>query len=250
MSSVDASTPASPAEVAPKPNSFQRILGVIIAPGETLASIARQPDWVVIALVTVVVGVAAAAVMVPHIDFESTYREAFEKQNMPSDAMAKALRLSVAFAKTLTYSSGLLTIVWWAILAGILYLGVRMIGGEGTYLQAWSVTLYAAVPLLVKSLVTAGVALARHSVTAPELPALVRSNPAFLVDPKSQMVLFSALSSLDVFTIWWIVLLIIGFAALSRMSKAATAALVIIVWLIGVVIKLGFAAIGAARMRS
>jgi len=77
----------------------------------------------------------------------------------------------------------------------------------------------------------------------------LRSNLAFTVDMKTQPVLFSLFGSFDVFTIWTVVLMIIGFAALSRFSKAKSAAIVVSIWAVVIFIKVGFAAIGAARMR-
>jgi FtsH-binding integral membrane protein len=62
-------------------------------------------------------------------------------------------------------------------------------------------------------------------------------------------VLFSLLSSFDIFTIWTLILLIIGFSTLSRMSRGKSAAIVISLWLFTVVVKLGFAALGASRMK-
>jgi hypothetical protein len=81
------------------------------------------------------------------------------------------------------------------------------------------------------------------------MATVLKSNPAFLVDMKEHAVLFSLLSSLDIFTIWTIVLLIIGFAALTRSSKAKSAAIVIPLWAVVILIKVGFAAMGAARMK-
>jgi hypothetical protein len=82
------------------------------------------------------------------------------------------------------------------------------------------------------------------------MAVLVRSNPAFLVDMKANPVLFSLLSSIDLFTIWTVVLLIIGFAFVARVSKAKSAAIVISLWAVALVIKLGFAAIGAAKAKA
>ena len=59
--------------------------------------------------------------------------------------------------------------------------------------------------------------------TRPMMATMIKTNPGFLVDMKTHPMLFALLSSLDVFTIWTVVLLIIGFAALSRASKAKAA---------------------------
>ena len=63
-------------------------------------------------------------------------------------------------------------------------------------------------------------------------------------------VLFSFLSTFDLFTIWTIVLLIIGFAYMSRFTKARSATIIVSIWAFITVVKLGFAAMGAAKMKA
>jgi hypothetical protein len=46
-----------------------------------------------------------------------------------------------------------------------------------------------------------------------------------------------------------VILLIFGFSALSKFSRAKSAAIVISLWVVQIFVKLGFAAIGAARMK-
>jgi hypothetical protein len=77
----------------------------------------------------------------------------------------------------------------------------------------------------------------------------VKSNPAFLVDMKEQPILFSLLYNFDVFTIWTIFLLIVGFSTLSKTSKAKAATIVLSLWAAMIVVKLGFAALAASRMK-
>jgi hypothetical protein len=67
---------------------------------------------------------------------------------------------------------------------------------------------------------------------------------------KEQPVLFSALSSFDLFTIWTIFLLAVGFSAFSRFSKAKSATIIVSLWIVMILIRVGFAAMGAARMNS
>ncbi|HEX7707197.1 MAG TPA: hypothetical protein VF701_12130, partial [Thermoanaerobaculia bacterium] len=79
---------------------------------------------------------------------------------------------------------------------------------------------------------------------------MVKSNPGFLVDASDRPVLYSLLTSIDLFTIWTIVLLVFGFSALSKLSRGKTAAIIVTLWFVMLAIKLGFAAIGAARMNA
>ena len=125
-----------------------------------------------------------------------------------------------------------------------------MMGGAGNFKQAFSATLYAHFPRVVLGVIASVVVMARGMVDPTTMATVVKSSPAFLVDMKEQPVLFSLLGSFEIFQIWTIILLIIGFAALSKLSKAKTAAIVVSLWLVMLVVKIGFAALGAARMKA
>jgi hypothetical protein len=140
-------------------------------------------------------------------------------------------------------------IIWYVIVAGVLLLAFRLLGGEGNFAQAFSVTLYSWIPYVILTIITAIVVVAKGSFDPMAAATLVKSNPAFLVNMKEQFVLYTLLSMIDVFTVWMLALLIIGFASVSKFSKAKSAAIVIPLGLVLAVIRLGFAAMNAAKMK-
>lgn len=237
-----------------KENVFSRIAGVLFAPAETFASIARRPDILGPLLVLVIFGFISAAIVAPRMDFESMIQmqgEQMRKQNpnMSEEQLEQIEKFTRAMGKVGMWASPIIMIAWYAIVAGALLLAFRLLGGEGTYKQAFSATLYAFMPLLLFGIITTIVVLARGTFDPMYAATLVKSNPAFLVDLKEQPVLFSLLSTFDVFTIWTVVLLIFGFSAVSKTSRAKAAAIVITLWLAMILVKTGFAAMGAARMK-
>jgi hypothetical protein len=247
---------AAPVTDPPAKNSFQRIVGVLFAPAETFRDIARKPDILVPLLLIVIVTYVTVALTAPRMDWDAVVaqqEEAMRKQNpnMTDADMERVAKFTKAGGTVFAYTMPLFFIAWYAIVAGVLLLAVRLFGGEGTYKQAFSATLYAWMPMLLAGIVGTVVVLVRGGLIDPQaMQTLVKSNPAFLVDIKEQPILFSLLSSLDIFTIWYLILLVIGFAALSRLSKTKVAVIVISLWLVTVVIKVGMAALGAARMKA
>ncbi len=181
----DSMTPPPAPAAAQKPNTFQRIAGVVMSPAATFEDIARRPDILLPLILFVAIGAVSTYLIIPRVDFAATYREAFESSNMKGEQLEKSVRMAAAVGKTFAYFGPVLQIIIFAIIAGVLLI-----------------------------------------------------------------VLFSLLGSLDIFTIWTIVLMIIGFAALSRLSRAKSAAMVISLWLMAVLFKVGGAAIGAARTRA
>ena len=255
MTTTDSVDPSiAPPAAAPK-NSFQRIAGVLFAPAQTFQDIARRPDIIVPLLFILVIGYITAFFFIPRMDWDavtSAQEEAIRKQNpnMSDEDMARMGKFASTAGKIMGWVGPLLGVIWYVILAGVLLLAFRMMGGEGTFKQAFSTVLYSWVPMVINGVILTIVAVARGKIDPTQMATLVKSNPAFLVDMKEQTVLFSLLSNFDIFTIWLLVLLIIGFAAVSKFSKAKSAMIVLSLWVIFIVIKLGFAAMGAARMKA
>ncbi|HEV7921556.1 MAG TPA: Yip1 family protein [Thermoanaerobaculia bacterium] len=246
---VDASSqPLPPTAAEPKPNPWQRIAGVFFSPNETFQSIARRPDIIVPLLILLLCSVVTGIAVGTRVDFAAAAME-----NMPPDAPADraeaGAKMAQTFGRIFAFSSPVLVLIGLTIIAGVLLIAFRIMGGEGNYKQAFSGNVYASFPSVLKGLIMAVVLFARSGVGAQEMDILVRSNPAFFVEQKVHPILFSFLTSLDIFTIWYVILLVIGFAAISRFPKAKAAAIIITLWVIAVVIKLGFVGLGV-MMRS
>ncbi len=247
---VEPYPPAPPAQPAAK-NTFQRIAGVLFAPADTFRDIARKPDIVMPLLILIITGFICTAVLVPRMDFDAMMQEQMAQsgRQMSEADMERASKMGAAFGKVMAWVSPLLGVVVWAIIAGVLLLGHRLFGGEGDFKQAFSTTMYAWIPNAISGIVMTIVAAAKGEVNPATMNTLVKSSPAFLVDMKDNPILFALLSSFDLFTIWTLILFIIGFSTLSRLSRGKSAAIVISLWLVTVIVKLGFAALGAARMK-
>lgn len=229
---------------------MQRVAGALFSPGETFADIARRPDILVPLVIIMLVALISTIVVVPRLDFESMMREQLEQNpNMSQEDIDRVVRFGAASGKVFAYASPILNIAILAIIAGVLLLAFRLFGGEGNFKQAFSVTLYGWLPFVIKGILATIIALSRQTVSADQLENLVKSNLGAFVDPKQQMVAFALLSSIDLFTIWVLVLLIIGFAHVSRLSRAKSAAIVVSLWLVTVIFRVGLAALGAARMQ-
>lgn len=247
--------PAQPAAAVPRKNSFARLVGVFVAPTETFEDIARKPDILVPLLILAVVGIVTTILVMPHLDFDAVVAQQAEqiRKSSPnvSDAdLAQMARFTKAIAKVGGYAATLVMIVGYLVIALVLWGAFRLMGGAGDYKQALSTTLYAFMPrMLLGGIVGTIIVMSRGMVDPTQIAAVVKSSPAFLVDMKEQPALFALLASFDLFVLWTIALLVLGFSAVSRLSKAKSAAIVVTLWLVTVVIKVGFTALGAMQMK-
>lgn len=250
MTAIDTHQPAPAGK-----NSFERLAGALTAPAETFADIARRPDILIPLLLFIAIGYVTIFLSFPHLDFDAAFAqqaEILKKQNpkMTDADIERMGGFTKAIMKGTQFVGPLLVAAWWAVLALILFGAFRLMGGDLGYKQALSATLYAWVPLTLFSIISTIVIVMRGNVDPTHMATIVKSNPAFLVDMQAQPVLYSLLASFDVFTIWTIVLLVFGFAAASKFSRAKSAAIIVSLWIVMLVIKVGFAALGAARMNA
>lgn len=233
----------TPPAAAPKSNPAQRIGGAIVAPDRTLREIADRPDWVLPFILILLVSVLSTILVTPHVDVESTVREQLEERGMSQDEIEQTLDVVAKFQKfsiplTIAFVPLILLIV-----AAAYLLAFKMMGGEGTFKQSWSITLYAWIPQLIKGLIVTLLILRAGTVTAEEVQTILKSHLGVLVDPGEQPAMFALLSSLDIFNIWTLILMAIGFGYAHKTSRARAVTIVLILWVLVVLGKIGLAAL-------
>ncbi len=237
----------SPTLPLPPPKSgFQRLAGVLFSPGETFSDIARKPDVLVPLLLIVIIGFVTVALTASHMDWDALLtqqREMMKEKNpnMSEQDIQRVERFQSGAMKVGPWFGPFIVVIMTVITAGVLLLVFRLFGGQGNFMQAWSTVLYAWVPRVIQQIVVSIIIVARGMVNPMEIPTIVKTNPGFLVDMKEQPFLFSLLSSFDIFTIWYLVLLIIGFAIVAKVSRAKAATIILSIWLLIVLIKSGAA---------
>lgn len=130
-----------------------------------------------------------------------------------------------------------------AIGALLLWVGFNFIlGGAGTYPGMFAVMIFAYLPGIFRSVLSAAVLLFGETENF-NLNDPVGTNPGFYLGSDSSVFLKTFLSSVDVFSLWTLILMGIGGAIVARVKVKNGVAMVLTVWLI---YALGKAAITAA----
>ena len=127
---------------------------------------------------------------------------------------------------------GALTALWlgWVIVAGLLHLGSTLLGGRGSMQSALNIVAWASLPFAIRDLVrVAYMFMAKHTIASPSLSGFAASS-GFL----SQL-----LARLDLFVIWYIVLLIIGFAIADGLARGKAIMQVVLVTLLVILAQAG-----------
>jgi hypothetical protein len=183
----------------------------------------------------------------------SETRKRIEKsgQTVPEEQIQQQAAIGATFAKFSPLLAVVFTPVVYVILAGIFALGLMFIQAKTSFKKILSVVAWSSAATgLVALLVTVAVLFVRdpaeiRNLNPSEFGNIVPSNIGAFLSSDTAAVIRSIASSLDVFTLWWLILLSIGFAAIAgsrKITSGKTGAMVFGFWLVFVALKAVWAA--------
>ena len=225
-----------------------RIVGVLITPEKTFRAIAERPTWVAALVVLLVVSTLSTVVIFQRVD-----RDAFRQQmsaQMERRGQApneKALDMAEKFMTCAPVVGIVAAVGFDFAAAGLLLVASNLLGGAINYRTSLSVVLHAVMPFALAGLLQVPVALGRGAIDLQEMQrngGLLPSSLAAVAPADSGPVVLALLGSIDLFTLWTVALLIVGFHIGARVSKGAAAATVLSLWVIVILLKVGAAALG------
>jgi hypothetical protein len=239
--SVPSPGPVSPAEESP----LARIAGVFASPGPTFASIARRPGWVLPLVICAVLSIAATAAILPRLDYDTAVREGLAKRHrtVPEDRIEQIVETQKRFAGIWYVWAAFAPTVIALVLALVLWVSFKAFGWELAFRQSLGVTAHALLPTIGASMLLIFFGTRLDIIDPGGLADLTHSNPGFLVDRHANPALHSLLGSIDLFSVWIFVLLVIGFAVAAKVSRKKAAVLIGALWAIYVLGKAGLAAL-------
>lgn len=223
-----------------------RPLGALVSPRPTFESIARRPSWLPPLLLLIALFVVAQLAAMQKIDMEAVIRDAMEERNQPIDeeqieTMAGIQSKIGAACNVVIFPAGM------ALIAGIFWGLVNVAGGEIGFVRSLAVTAHGLMPNAVSSLLTIPVILGRREIDVAEAQhGLLASHLAAFAPEDSPAWVAALLARVDVFSLWSLALLWLGFVVVGRLSKGAAAAVVGIAWLLWIGLMVGLSAMGFA----
>lgn len=133
---------------------------------------------------------------------------------------------------------GVLSALWlgWLLLAGLLHLGSTLLGGRGSMQSALNIVAWAGLPFALRDILRIVFMLsAGHAISSPGLSGFAGS-AGFL---------FELLARTDVFLVWNVVLLVIGFGIADGLPRGKAFAGVVLVMLVVLLAQAGLGALGS-----
>jgi hypothetical protein len=230
-------TPETTLDNAAPANFFSRLMGVYFSPGETFKEIGRKPTFIAPLLTLMLLGGLSTFALIDRITVPKFFGQGFEQAvakgqmsqedaNKQLDAMSiRATWIKAGFFGAGLIQSGIITL----ILAGIFKLISMVMGTENQFKAVYSVTVYAMLAVSLISIVVFITTLYLKPLDEIEIENLSMSNLGAwltLLVGKDGLPKFimSFARWIDVFAIWIIALLSIGYAAVSRKLKTSSVA--------------------------
>jgi hypothetical protein len=223
-------------------NEPARLFGVFYEPGKVFADVAEKPRWgIAPMLVSIVMGLALVYSISTHIGWDTTIRQMFANNprmaEMPADQREKAIATATKISSIGGWIGAILGAPFSVlIIAGVLTgLFNGLLGTELKFVQMFAITAYA---LVVRALLALLMILLIYLKPPEEFNMQVSpfSPAAYMNRLENPKWLMSLCGSLDLFTLWSIILLAIGFSvAAKKLSFAKALTAIAIPWLLFVV---------------
>ena len=247
-----ATTPTPMPEAQAQPQAaispFGRIVGVFFSPKVTFEDIARKPGWVAPILLTTVLSIISVTALNQRMNWRDYIIQQMDKNpraaQLSADQKQQQADMAVKFTVGFVYASGLLVPICFALLVGLVMWGAyNLLAGAGArFSQAFSIVAHAGLVGLVSTPLFLLVLFLKPPGTIdPENP--LATNLAALLPEDSAKWLFALCKSIDVLSLWTLILIAIGFAAVNpkKLKGAKSFTTAFTVWAVFVALRVGWA---------
>ena len=250
-----APAPASPEPEQPALSEPQRIIDVFIAPGKTFEDLKRKPSWWVPWLLGAIVTLAFGMAVTQKVDLVGYTRHQIEQsrfrqqqfEQLTAEQQEQQLRAGATATKFVFYALPVFTLV-----GGLVYGAVLMavfnfgFAAEIPFQRALAIVFYALLPrALYYALVSVSLWVSSDPNSIDITGNAMPTNLGFFMDPQGNKFLYSLISNLDLFALWSVVLLGLGFAVASTKGKLKPATgitTMLLIYLLVILMGAGFKA--------
>jgi hypothetical protein len=227
------------------------LTNIFFEPGRTFEALRARPRFLVAAIIIVVLTLVVTFLLFNKIDYAAFMREQITKGPRGDQMTPEQVDRAVGFytgpvGKVLIYFFPIIgTAVFVAGGAGLYLLGSMLMGGRLRYKQALSVWTYSSfAPAVLGTVVAVVVVLITpaEDIDPSQPGGLVRANLSIIPHGGSKA-LGALLGSFDLFTLYGLYLAALGLRKVGKMSSGAAWTVAGGLWAVGVLLKVGWAAL-------
>ena len=230
-------------------NEAARLAGVFFSPGKAFADIARRPRWWVPLILISILSTIYLTAFTQRVGWESVLRPAIESnqatQNMSVQQREQLISTAAGYYKYVGYGSVLTMLLYVFIVAVILmFLFDTMMSAGIGLKRMMAIVAYGFLPLVIQTALSMVVLYLKDPEEFNLRNPLMFNVGAFM-SPDSPAALRALGSSIDLFSLWIIILLAIGVSAAGRkISFGKAFAGIALPWALLVCLKVAAAAAG------
>src|SRR3954465_8280168 len=235
--------------VAEKPllSQPERIANTFFDPTKTFTDIRRGTAWWMAFLVSAIIAWVLVFAVGSKVGWEQVSENQMKLQpkqmerieQMPPDQRANAMAVGVKFTKYLSYSFPLVALIFTAIFAAFFMAIFNFgLGAQIRYGQSFAVNIYVGLIGSLKALITAITLFAGMDPENFTFDNPIATNLGYFVDINAHPALHRFAYSMDIFTIWTVLLLGVGYSAVSggKVKRGTAIGVVVGLWLAWVLI--------------
>ncbi len=232
-----------------------RVIAAFVSPASLFRSLAQDTSWWAAFLVLVLAGLIFCFAVQRQVGWDRTY-DAILRQNprqgarmaqMPSAQAAQAKAVGARITEGIAWGFPLVILLSTAVSAAVLLGTLNFaFGGRARYAELFAVYMYASLPFVLHSLLAAAALFAGLDSGSFLISNPVGSNLGYYLPLDVQPWLMALATSLDLFTVWMLALLVLGCSLVARVSRTAAAMAVLGWWVLIVLVKVGAAAVSSA----
>jgi len=238
-------SPAAEAGISP----FGRITGVFFAPTATFEDIVRKPSWLLPTVLILLMSLAAIIALNSHFSWRDYISQQIEKSpraaQLSAEAKERQVEMSAKYSPAFAYVFGLvLPICGILVIALVLWGAFSVMAGAGTsYKTALAIVSHAVVPASVIGTILFVTVLFLKPVGMFDLDNPIATNVAALLPDDASKWLVALGKNIDLLELWKLILLSIGFAAISpkKLQGGKAFSIVFGVFLVYLVLRVGIA---------
>lgn len=242
------------AEVGPGLSQWERVADTFTAPSKTFTDIKNgHRSWWVPFVIFAILGyvffwAVSAKIGMSHVvenQINLNPKNAERMAQLPAEQQATQKKWSIYITEGVFYAAPAMLLAMGAIVALVLWGTINLgFGGRATFGSVFSVWMYAMLPSVVKTILGVVVIFAGAAPESFNIKNFAPTNVgAFLNPVDTNAALYSLATSLDVITIWTLVLLGIGIAAVAGVKRSSGYIAVFGWWILMVLIGVGAAAV-------
>jgi len=237
MSAAPVLSMPSPEPAQPRLSEWQRLVNVFVNPSRTFTDLKRKPSWWAPWLILAITSVIFVSVVGNKIGWERVTEnqirldaKAVERmEKLPAEERARRMEISTTITKGFAYASPVLLLVVAAIVAAVMMGSFNFgAGAEIGFGVSMAVVMYSFLPGILKTPLTLISVLAGTDPEGFNIRNPVATNLGFFINPVEHPVFHKLASAFDIFAIWTIILMGIGYACVSKLKRSSTVTTVVI----------------------